>query len=678
MRARSRSAGDAEGISTAVSRRLALRPALRLAAAMVIIGACASGVTGPKPVPTLASSPMAAAAFDEIREEWGDPDRTHHAKLRQLLERFLARFPNDSLVPMARIYLALVAMEQGDLAVADRQLAASEDLPPGSAHDLWMVAHARRLRLRGHPEAALEILRPLVGKNVDPMARAVFEEELTLAALATHRDYEAISYMDAWLRANSEEEKSQTVETVSALVERLPREVLVGALQAMRKQRASFGYGIDIERILAGRLAKIATETSDPELARFLLDPDAGAIAFAGEAGVELGELAASRRGLNSVDGRTIGLLLPTESPALRDESADVLRGVMWALGLPRGLREGADHPTSGEAGTPGTSSSRAPCAPLEPAAPLADPHPGERLRLVTRDDSGSAARTEVSLDELAGEGAAVVIAGLDAQTAARALSWGEDHGVPVVLLVPPFERGTGMFGFVLGESRANVIAALADAVPSLASERVAPIIDQSELPLYPPQGGRMGPLNFLGPISCDIPATNAGDPRFPIAEWDHGKVRAWLVSGSPTCARAVIAELSAAHARGTAALTLEAAVLPAHFPGLRVVTASAGVVPGGATSDGRDDELERFSATLGDVSWWTALGRDAATLVRLGVNHLPTDVAISPKAVADRRVAARNMLASARARLWTSEATSWTSAHTMTRTVCAMDVPVK
>ncbi|MDP9000123.1 MAG: ABC transporter substrate-binding protein, partial [Myxococcota bacterium] len=669
MRARGRSAGDAESTSPAVSSGPELGPIVRLASAAVIIAACARGVSGPTPLPTLASSPVAATAFDEIREEWGDPNRSHHDGLRKLLERFLARFPNDGLVPMAGICLALVAMEQGDIAVADRQLAASEGLRPGSAHDLWMVARARRLRLGGDPEAALEILRPLVGKNVDPMARAVIEEELTLAALATHRDYEAISYMDAWLRASSEEDKSQTVEAVNAIVERLPKGVLVGALRAMRTQRARFGYGVDIERILAGRLAKIAMENSDPELARLLLDPDAGAMAYASEAGAELSELAASRRGLNSVDGRTIGLLLPTESPALRDESADVLRGVMWALGLPRGLRTGGDLTGAAEAGA---SSSRPTCVPFEPAPPLAEPRPGERLRLVTRDDAGSAARTEVSLDELAGEGAAVVIAGLDAQTAARALDWGEGHGVPVVLLVPPMGRGTGAFGFILGESRQRVVAALADAIPSLTREPVATVIDQSEVPLFPQQGGRVGPLNFRGPVSCDTPATNAGDPRFPIAEWDHDKVRAWLVSGSPRCALDIVSELSTAHSRGTAALTLEAAALPAHFPGLRVVTASAGVVPGGATSDIGGDELERFSATLGDVSWWTALGRDAATLARVAVDRLPTDMAVSPRAVADRRNAARDMLASARARLWTSEATSWTPAHTMKRTVCA------
>ena len=110
-------------------------------------------------------------------------------------------------------------------------------------------------------------------------------------------------------------------------MQRLPREALVGSLQAMSAQRVSLGYGADIERILAQRLGQIATTSGDAELARMLIEADPQAFTTAGDAGTALGELAASRRGLNVVEGRTLGLLLPTESPALRDESADVLRG---------------------------------------------------------------------------------------------------------------------------------------------------------------------------------------------------------------------------------------------------------------------------------------------------------------------------------------------------------------
>jgi len=642
------------------------------AGTLLTIGACAGGSSASRPVATLASTPAAAVAFDGIRDAFRDPEHVKPGTVRAEIEQFLVQHPRDGLVP-----LALVALREGDLAAADGELAAERSLPPGSTRDLWTVALARRTRMGGNAEAALALLRPLVGKNVDPVTRAEFEDELTRTALATHRDYEAISYMDAWLRASPEEERTQTAAEVTAIVAQLPKEVLVGALEAMRTQRASFGYGVDIERILAERLVDIATTSGDATLARILLDPDAGALVVAGEAGVELGELATSRRGLNVVEGRTVGLLLPTESPGLRDESADVVRGVMWAVGLPRGVRtlDGARPPTPEGLAAPHGP----PCAPLEVAPAPDEPSPAEQVRLVTRDDAGSADRTEASLDELAGEGASVIVAGLDTQTATRALSWSDRHGVVVVTLVAPADAGvTHRFGFVLGEPRTEVIEALARAAPALGTESVVPVVDSSEVASFPAEGGRVSGWTLLAPVSCDLPAIRAGDPRFPLSSWGRSKTRAWLVSGSSPCAVDLVGELSAVHAEGLVALTLEAAALPTHATGLRVVSASAGVVPSSTPGDPREDELRRFAVTLGAVSWWTALGRDAATLARLAVRQLPTGTASEPHEVAERRDRARTLFGESRARLWTSESTSWREGHTMQRTVCAVDVPAR
>jgi hypothetical protein len=645
------------------------------AGALLAAGACAGGSAPPRPVATLASTPGAAVAFEGIREAFRDPEHVKPGTVRAEIEQFLVQHPRDGLVPLARVTLALVALRQADLATADRELAAERALPPGSTRDLWTVALARRTRIGGDAEAALALLRPLLGKNVDPITRAEFEDELTRTALATHRDYEAISYMDSWLRASPEEDRTQTVAQVTAIVAQLPKDVLVGALQAMRTQRASFGYGVDIERILAQRLVDIATSSGDATLARILLDPDAGALVVAGDAGVELGELATSRRGLNVVEGRTVGLLLPTESPDLRDESADVLRGVMWALGLPRGVRT-PDVPRrpapEGRARISGL-----PCAPLEDAPALDEPTAAEQVRLVTRDDVGRADRTEASLDELAGEGASVIVAGLDVQTATRALSWSETHGVTLVTLVPPSETSVPRaFGFVLGEPRSEVIDALGRAAPALGTDPVAPVVDSSEMASFPAEGGRVGALTLLPPVSCDVAAARAGDPRFPLSTWERSKTRAWLVTGASSCGLELVGELSAARAKGLVALALEASALPPHGLGLRVVSASAGVVPESAPGDARDDELQRFAATLGSVSWWTALGRDAATLARIAVRQLPPGTASEPGEVAERRTRARTLFSESRARLWTSESTSWEKSHTMKRTVCAVDVP--
>jgi hypothetical protein len=618
-------------------------------------------------VATLASSPQAAAEFETIRDAWADPDHTTTRSLRARLERFIAQYPKDGLIPLARVALALVAMRDGDLAAADAELAPLAHLPPGTARELWTVARARRLRLSGDPDGGLALLRPFVGKSVDPIARAIYEEELTLTALATHRDYEAISYMDTWLRASTPDEKPRTITRVSGIVEKLPKEVLVGSLQSMSSQRGDLGYGVDIERILAQRLAQIATSNGDAELARALLEADPRAFALAGDAGTALGELASSRRGLNVVEGRTLGLLLPTESPALRDESADVLRGVLWALGLPRGARDAT--PTRGA--VPSSAQAGA-CGPLEAAPDPSEPGPADNVHLVSRDDAGSADRTEVSLDELAGEGAAIVVAGLDAQTADRALRWGDNHGVPVIAIVPiADDAAPPTFGFVLGEPRTRVVEALVHAEPTLATEGVSAVADASELEAFPGQGGRFGGLSFGPPVSCDIPAAQAGEPRFPIGLWESEKTHSWVVSGSPECGTDLVNELAGAHIRGVVALTLEAAARTHGPPGLQVLSAQAGVVPEADPSDPRADEVRRFTATLGHAGWWTALGRDAAVLARTALLGLPVDTVSEPHAVTVRRAMARDALAVARARLWTSESAGWSQDRTVKRNVC-------
>jgi len=649
----------------------------------ILTGVLACGATAPEPKPTatLASSPEAATAFEAIREafrkELGEPDAPS-GPLRDLLERFLTRFPDDGQAPLARIALAIVAMQTFDFAAAERELGRTSQLEPGSAHDLWTVARARLFRLRGNPELALSLLRPLVGKSVDPLWRSLFEQELTLAAHAAKREYEAISYMDAWIRASSEEEKPATIKTVTALVAQLPKGVLVSALEALRAERANYGYGVEIERILTECLVDLAIGGGDSDLARLLLDPDGGSIALGAEAGALLGELATSRGGLNIVDGRTVGLLLPTESPGLRDESADVLRGIMWALGLPRGVRPSASQPLSPDAGLDASMAIDI-CGVPEEAPDVDEPRPGEGVHLVIRDDAGGADRTEAALDELAGEGASVIIAGLDAITAARALRWSEARDVPLIALVSPSAADeAAAFGFVLGARREDVLRILGRAAPALTGTAVVPVIDSSESPRFTAQGGRVDGISFGPPVPCEISASRAGDPRFPITQWDHDKTRAWLVVGSPACAADVVDELTIAHAHGVVALGLEAATSVNHSSSLHVVSAQAGVVPAMAVGDTRAKEVRSFSATLGPVGWWTALGRDAATLAGLAVRQLPTDQVGERGAVAERRTLARDRLATARTRLWSTERSGWAGEHWMKRTICATQIPAK
>ena len=66
-----------------------------------------------------------------------------------------------------------------------------------------------------------------------------------------------------------------------------------------------------------------------------------------------------------------------------------------------------------------------------------------------------------------------------------------------------------------------------------------------------------------------------------------------------------------------------------------------------------RDDELRRFTATLGPVTWWTALGRDAATLARVTARQLPNDSASEPRDVTERRTPPATYSPQSTPRLW-------------------------
>ena len=630
--------------------------------AAAFAAACASGGAVGKPTASVASSREAAVAFAPIRDGWS-PDAKGRVQLEPALVDFVARFPNDGLAPLVRTYLVFALIDMGDLNEAQVQLARLNDLdlPPGSTRDLAEIARAKLLRLHGQPGPAFERVRALVGKLVDPVARSLLNEEVSLAAVEAKREYEAIAYMDTWLRNASEEDHDAVKEEVTRALAKEPDTVLENALRAMRSGGAASGYGREIQRLIGERLAQVALARNDSDLARWLVAGESSA-PLLGDTEGALGELATSKRGLTNVDGRTVGLVLPTGSTDLRDEAAAIMRGVAWALDLPRD-----------------------------------DPSKGDGSKLVTRDDGGEANRVEPTMADLAGEGASVVIAALDPVSAERAARWGEANGIPVITLaVPRAARSAAQdagvvatgpqdagadprreWSFVAGIPRDDEIGALAEELVSRAVVKIVPVTG--------PSGSESiallarGSVELQTGVVCDTAAAQSGEAHFPFDDFKANHVRAWVVDAPSECARDLIRGLGAAGVTGTVALTLDAAGTTAHATGVTELTIHTGEIPVVATTPDAvsDPDVRAWVAREGaPPNWWAALGHDAAALARRAVAPLPLDATTDPKEVARRRAAARDALAAAQSHLWTSDAPGFTPAHLIPRSLKVVDLP--
>ena len=605
-------------------------------ASLGLAAACAHAAKHVDPVAALARTPQAAADFAQLHDAW----ETRHLE-RGKIEAFLARYPTDPTAAHARIYLAFACMDEGQLASADSVLGTIQ-VPPGATHDLAMIAEARSFRLHGAPRSALDRLRPLVGKVIDDADREIFLEELAMSALAAHDDYEALAYLDAWLRGVGEDGKDRVRTKIQQILDTLPRDVLERTYRSMRATAGS-GYGPDTQKLVSERLARIAVETNDAALARWLVDVSGVSAAQAGgDAGLELGDLAASRRGISTVKGKTVGLLLPTRDRELRDEAADVVRGISWALGLPR--------TASTDARDPG-------------------------VRLVTRDDGTDASASRAALEELAGEGATVIVAGFDRASADRAATWSEASGIPVLLLATPSPaRMPKKTAVVLGEPIEHEIALLGDALVKRGVTTAAFVVDTADDEAAASAIDARSGLNLLPPVKCDVPMSEAGKTRFPIDSWWRGGARGWIVSGAGVCARDLLRDVSAAHKAAAVALTLEASVPAVEMPrGVVVLGAAAGIVPviEAKPEDVKDPDIRNFMSRFGvRPSYWTALGHDAGVLAKGALASLGRDTTTDPKVVTQRREMVQTGLLATRATLWTSDMQSVGRDRVLARTL--------
>ena len=401
-------------------------PKILLPIALVAAVACSSGPGRPPPLPglSLASTVGAEAAFRPLLKRWANAlTPEERLLLRPDLLRFRASHPTDGEIPAAEALLAWIAVERGDLDEARQLARRAALLGEGSWQDFATLVEGAVRRRNRDPQGALSTLSPLVSKLIDPWARDLLNEEIITAAILAGSSARAVKMMSVWLREAGDEERALVRSRVEQALARLGDAELVKIFDE-RAARAAGTPDNEIDPLLAQRLAEIAIRTRDAVLAKKLLLTSGALLGDRGDAVARLAAGAAATR----VDARTVGLLLSFRTSETRRRSAEVAAGVAWGLGLP------------------------GPAVPV--TLGMAPPAPA--VRLAMRDDAGESGRLEEALTELGRAGAAVVIAGIDAEDARVAARFAEGQQMPVILLTrrpdisPP---GAGGFVLTLGVS---------------------------------------------------------------------------------------------------------------------------------------------------------------------------------------------------------------------------------
>jgi hypothetical protein len=581
---------------------------------LALQGSCQPSAEQLHPEASLAASREAQVEFRRLHELWVQSTSRDRGKLAAQLASFLDRFPDDDRARVVSVYLALVHVERGQLASARTALAEADRGPRGSSYDLAQVAEAGILIRQGRPEAALARLEPLSGKIVDSSERYVFGEQIVAASLAARRFRAAVDHTIVWLA----HARSEDVESAEAAA----RHMLRGMPTAAMEQRLQFldaesdnefqASGLAaardwLRKFFRDELVRRATKARDGALARRLLD--ASPALRRSEAGAELSRLASSEGALPRVAGRSLGLVLSQGDAELRRRSAQVGAGAARALGLP------------GSAGKPGS------------------------VALLAQDQGSSSDAVESALGALAGEGAAILIAGVDRSHAERAARYAEANAIPVILLSPVATRQSG-FAFVLGSEPQAAEAELLDA---LRARRVsAPI--------------KIGP----GGVPCTPVNALAAEPRFPLHEWRSQPRLGLLLVGNADCARDALEEVGRAGLRPSVAFGLECAELATRFATkYSTVVAAAGEFPRIGAASGED--------ASGAPSWYEALGHDAALLAAAALRGFSAQGVDDARAVAALHARARDQLGRVRVELWSSEHAGFAGGQVLQRTFKAI-----
>jgi hypothetical protein len=532
--------------------------------------------TGPEPEVALARNAEAQARFRALREQWVSSPLDARVALERPLTEFVQRYPSDPQGRWVRIYLAWISLQKGDLDVAARWLALAEPGTAGAASDLSNVVRAALELARGDAAQAYRDLLALQGRLIDADDRLLCLDQLVLAALADRRYQAAVLDMlelSAQAARRHRERMWRALEPRLASVPLPELEASLPNLTADKIQSASVApaeraAAVDwMRRTLLELLSRSAIDEQDVALAqRLVMSPQT----TGGDDADKSKLLLLATRGTleRTVSGRTLGLVLELGDAQKSQRSIDVASGIALTLDLSGAARD------------------------------------ADLVTLSTRQvESGNMAD---ALARLSGDGASLLVAGLDPQSARDAADFAGQSGIPLLLLHEPSssEQELAPNVYVLGsdEARGNEVlyAALEQRFRGVVR------VGSSEQPC--PNGD--------AEVDALVAWAGAGGRR-PRLEFD----------ADASCARGVLMRLSGPARPLALGFGLDALGVAWDKPDADEIWAvGAGRLP---RLDGERDELTTrwFSRKGRPPTWYEGLGHDAARIASTVIAAAPASV---------------------------------------------------
>lgn len=591
---------------------------------LTVAGCGSAANAGPEPEVALASSAEAQARFRAIREQWVSSPLDARAALQPELTTFVQSHPTDPQGRWARIYLAWIALQRGELDLAERWLTLAEPGRAGAARDLVLVVRASLSLSRGHAEAAYRELLELQGRLIDADDRLLCLDQLVRAAQASGHYREAVQHMLELAAQAARRHRERVWRTLEPRLAKIPLPVLEASLSTISSARVQSPGVRPAERAAAADwmrrqivelLSRSALSAQDVALAQRLVATASNRQSDDAKKSELL--LLATQGGMErTIVGRTLGLLLQVDDPALMQRSIDVAAGIAATLEL--------------------TASGR------------------DRARIVLQTRQVENGALDEGLARLAGDGASLMLAGLDPEGARLAASFAEERGVPVLLLHEPAgpPRALPRSAYVLGANDAAANQVLWGALKQ-----------------------RAGVVIRVGSPSAPCPKASS-DATTLVGLAGELRHAALSFESSAACARHVLMGLGDGAHPAVVGLGLNALGLLGAGLGVREVWAlGAGRVPefGGS----RDEELERWFSRKGRApTWYEALGHDAALIARASLGPVSTEVIRDPVAIAAIYDQVGSALGGASlAGLWTTDSGGFGADHRLAREFHAVKV---